>query len=136
MTVLKLKWESPLADPDLYRENRALYGIADPSGKTLLYIGKADGSTVRERFHAADKLRVFRDIEKHLGFFEHVPLVARIFSDAVLTRQRLADAESLLIQKLQPWANIQARRSRISRPGLEVWNGGRLWNWGRRFIDR
>ena len=55
---------------------------------------------------------------------------ANALCDRRVTHQLLADVESLLIHKLQPWGNIQRRTSRIERQNLIVqcrgdWLSGR-----------
>jgi hypothetical protein len=52
-----------------------------------------------------------------------------------LSRELLADIESLLIKRLRPAGNIQAIRSRISRPGLDVTCEGDWPHERRRFLD-
>jgi hypothetical protein len=105
----------------------ALYAYLHPTAPEILYIGKTDGTTVRGRLKATDKMNFWRDLERERGLFEHRVLIAEISTQARLTRQLLADVESLLIFAIEPWGNIAARRSRIDRPGLVVKNRGRYW---------
>jgi hypothetical protein len=106
--------------------------------REILYVGKVDGSsTVRSRWNAADKDNLFEFLEKqgieqhrlwvHVGEFEY---------DGRLTRQVVADVESLLIAGLRPRGNIASMRSRIARPGLNVRCLGVDWpHTSNRFID-
>lgn len=102
----------------------ALYAILHPSADKILYLGKADGSTVRNRWKADDKReRVWRRIEDDLAVFEHRFIVGEFRTPAGkrLTRELVSDIESLLIYHIQPWANIQNTKSRgYTRPGLVV----------------
>lgn len=112
---------------DAWRSNRALYAYLHPRQREILYIGKADGTTVRARFTAPDKMRFWRDLERGRRIYEHRMLIGLISTKERLTRQLLADVESILIFSVQPWGNVSATRSRIFRPGLVVRNVGRHW---------
>jgi len=105
--------------------NLALYAVLHPRTDEILYLGKADGSTVRARWNAADKHdRVWRRIEQERGLFEHGFLIGEFqMPDGMrLTRQLVCDIESMLIYALQPWANTcnSASRGIYSRPGIVV----------------
>ncbi|MHB8535813.1 MAG: hypothetical protein ACYDBW_10255 [Sulfuricaulis sp.] len=88
----------------------------------ILYIGKADYCTVQERMQGRHKGTLFSRIahEQHLSTLHatvgllHIPIGQRFSSEL------LSDVESLLIMGVQPHYNRQARRSRISRPGLFI----------------
>lgn len=113
----------------MWRWSGVLYGYVAPGGREILYIGKADGarSTVRTRWNADDKAGFWRELERKRGIFKHAVVVGEVDvgSGGRLTRQLLADLESLLIRWEQPWGNIQGRRLRsFSRPGMEVRCGG------------
>ena len=129
--LVNVEWGS---HADLLHERRALYLIAHPRRWEPIYIGKADGTSVRERQVASDKLRMFRDLERQRGVYEHRLLVGLIDTAHRLTRELMADVESLLIMGLQPWGNIHSTRTRIARPGLRVRNHG-IWHWSGTFID-
>lgn len=122
MTV-EIRWREIGRDADLaWRYSRVLYAYLDPSGKEILYIGKADGTTVRQRWTRSAKEGFWDDLERELGILEHLVFVGEPFLGAGtrLTRDLLADIESLLINRIKPWGNVASRRSRISRPGLVV----------------
>ncbi|MFT3685463.1 MAG: hypothetical protein QM783_11130 [Phycisphaerales bacterium] len=56
---------TPVGD-DLWDSTRALYAFFHPRNKEALYVGKAWGATVYQRFTASDKNRVFDAIRsKH-----------------------------------------------------------------------
>ena len=88
----------------------------------LLYIGKAWGKTVKERWRRAAKPHFWDDLERELGIFEHAVSVGTLalYPGTRLTHQLLCDVESLLIHRLRPWGNVQSIESRIERPGLIV----------------
>lgn len=101
---------------------RVLYAYVSQNDHEILYIGKADGVTVRQRWNRLAKENFWKDLEQVRHIFKHAVLVGEIQMDAGcrLTRELLADIESLLIKHVGSWGNIQSRNSRISRPGLRV----------------
>lgn len=105
----------------------ALYAYLHPTDREVLYLGKADGTTVRGRWSAPDKDVLWKALEKERGILDHRVLIGGLSTDARLTRQLLADVESLLIFATEPWGNIASCNSRITRPGLVVKNVGRHW---------
>jgi hypothetical protein len=122
-----VNWLAVDDHPEAWSWNCALYAYLHPNDRKILYLGKAHGTTVRGRWNAPDKARLWRSLEKDRGIFEHRVLVGRLSTPERLTRQLVADVESLLIFATEPWGNISARDSRISRPGLLVRNTGRHW---------
>lgn len=124
---VKLHWNHVFDDDDeLWDLCPAIYAYT--YRREILYIGKADGSsTVRSRLRAVDKYDLFDYLARERGIDRHHVLVGRIAYDGRLTRQMVADIESLLIIALQPCGNIASMRSRIARPGLSVRCMGRDW---------
>lgn len=120
---------------DAWGWNCALYAYLHPKQREILYLGKADGTTVRARFTAPDKMRFWRDLEGKRRIYDHRMLVGQLSTKERLTRQLLADVESMLIFAIRPWGNISATRSRIFRPGLRVRNIGRPWVGPRKLKD-
>jgi hypothetical protein len=102
--------------------DRCLYAYLAPPDDEIVYIGKAWGATVRGRWRRAAKVHFWDDLERDRGILRHAPLVGFVHVPwrGRLTHQLLRDAESLLIQEVQPWGNIQCRRSRTSRPELTL----------------
>jgi hypothetical protein len=117
---------------------RCLYAYVHPRTRELLYLGKADSATVRARFRASDKQPLFRFLERDLELRSFRVLVGAFYldDDLRLTRQLIADVESLLIKRTKPLGNIAATRSRISRPGLAVHCSGAWPHKKDRFLDR
>ncbi len=114
-----------------------LYAYTDPESNRIIYIGKADGTTIRQRFTASDKYDLFRHFEEEFGI-----TAVGVFAGLIaleegcrLTRELLADIESLLIKRLQPPGNVQSKRSRIARPGLVVECLGKWPHRRTRFVD-
>jgi hypothetical protein len=106
----------------LFRTSRVLYAYTTRDLAEILYIGKALTTTVGQRWDATDKHAFWTDLENERGIFGHQVLIGDVhLGDGFrFSRQLLADVESLLIYRLQPWGNIQCQTSRISRPGLTL----------------
>jgi hypothetical protein len=100
-----------------------VYAYLHPTRDTLLYIGKADYSTVGGRFHGDHKAQLFDDIWRVYGVDEVRVLHGELELEEGYRRssELLADVESLLIMRLQPFGNVSAMQSRIARPGLRVY---------------
>lgn len=101
----------------LWFANRGLYAYLGPNNE-VLYIGKVDGTTVRQRWNRSGKEAFWNDLEKERGIFKHAVIFGEIELEtgSRLTRELLADIESLLIKRVQPWGNIQSRNTRIPGP--------------------
>lgn len=116
--------DGPCRWADRWSYTLALYAVVHPDEGEILYLGKADGSTVRSRWDADDKHdRVWRRMEGELGLYEHSFIIGefRTAVGARLTRKLVCDVESMLIHEIKPWANRQNTKSRgYSRPGLLV----------------
>lgn len=135
--MIRVHWRRLRAESQGWNSTRCLYAYVDPRDQRILYIGKADGPTVRHRFRAAGKA-VLEFLEWQLGVGVPVVLVGTILVEEGrrLSRELIADLESLLILRLKPRGNIQSIHSRIRRPGLEVECTG-AWPHRRvRFTDR
>jgi hypothetical protein len=106
----------------LWQANLCLYAYLHPERDWLLYIGKADLQTVRQRLHGDHKDALFDFFWERYGIDE----VRVLQGDLVLedgrhrSAQLLADVETLLIIRLQPPGNVANTRSRTFRPGLRV----------------
>lgn len=116
-----------------------LYAYLAPGDEEILYVGKADGanSTVRRRWNADDKAGFWRDLERQRGIHQHAVTVGavNVGRGGRLTRELLADVESLLIKWEQPWGNVQGRKERnFSRPGMKVRCAGD-WPGRARYLD-
>lgn len=135
--VIKIEWKDVMTDENLWRINRGLYAYLAPDGQEILYIGKVDGTTVRQRWQRSAKPAFWGYIENDLGVNEHIVLVGLITLEKGrhLTSQLIADIESLLIYKLGITGNIQSRKSRISRPGMIVTCSGSWPSKRRQFTD-
>jgi len=118
-----VRW-SPLdneGESPLWSANRGLYAYVGPQNE-VLYIGKVDGTTVRQRWNRSRKEALWNDLERERKIFNHAAIFGAIELEmgSRLTRELLGDIESLLIKRVQPWGNIQSRNTRITRPGLHV----------------
>ncbi len=132
-------WTQLDADDPLWDEQYCLYAYLQPQRDRLLYTGKADYSTLRSRWRGEHKDQLFEDIWRVYGTGEDEVRV--VHGDLELeegcrrSSELLADVESLLIKRLQPFGNISATRTRISRLGLRVYCEGDWPLKRRRFND-
>lgn len=120
--TLKVWWSSIEGQDEAWDWTRVLYAIIIPPRDEIVYIGKADGRTVRERWVRSAKRAFWDALERDRGSDRHRVIVGDIEAprEVRLTRELLADVESLLIMEMQPWGNIQAIHSRIPRPGMTL----------------
>ena len=133
-------WWTPLDNAGthpLWSANRGLYAYVGPRNE-MLYIGKVDGTTVRQRWNRSGKETFWNDLERERVIFKTAVIFGEIELEtgSRLTRELLADIESLLIKKLQPWGNIQSRNTRIPRLGLHVRCAGSWPLQKRQFYDK
>src|SRR5712692_6555124 len=101
----------------LWSANYCLYSYLHPHRDSVLYIGKAGGSTVRQRLSGDHKYWLFQDIRKDYRI-EGVRVLVGVLElekGRYRTSELLADVESLLIMRLQPYGNRSGTKSRISR---------------------
>lgn len=123
-------------DDPMWSDSRVLYALHDPHTDKLLYIGKADRTSVRRRFNCRSKDTIWEFLEEQYDVDDVLVRVAEVYTDARLTSELLADVETLLIKRLSPCCNIACTRSRVQRPGLRVQCGGD-WSHERDcFVDR
>jgi len=105
-----------------WRANFCLYAYLHPDRNWLLYIGKADYQTLRQRTHGDHKAELFGYLCKCYA----IDYFRILQGDLILEEGRrrssglLSVVESLLIARLQPPGNIACTRSRQYRPGLRV----------------
>ncbi|MES9901111.1 MAG: hypothetical protein ABW168_00345 [Sedimenticola sp.] len=99
-----------------------LYAYVHPDDEKILYLGKADKCSVRERLKGKHKKDIFDFFQNELGLTSMGLLVGELLipESKRFSSELLSDIESLLISTLQPCANIQSTRSRIERPGLSL----------------
>ena len=109
-----------------WQANFCLYAYLHPERDWLLYVGKADFQTVRQRLHGDHKAVLFDLFDRRYG----IDQVRVLQSDIVpedgrrRTSQLLALIETLLIMRLHPPGNLASTRSRAYRPGLRVYCTG------------
>lgn len=134
---VEIAWEYTGAGEQSLEFSRVLYAYLHPETSRLLYIGKADYCTVRERLYGKHKEAIFEEMQDDLGIHEiHAVVgVLLLVGDRRFSSKLLADVESLLIFEVQPHYNRQLRKSRISRPALTVRCGGSWPHARKRFID-
>ena len=120
---------------ELWNVSRGLYCYSVDD--TILYIGKVDGTTVRQRWNRSAKASLWDFVENELGIFEHTTTVGllRLPESRRFSSQILADVESLLISEIQPHGNVACKSTRISRPGVTVTCTGDWFYRQREFLD-
>jgi hypothetical protein len=124
---VRVEWTRLEEDDDsLWHASQCLYAYAEPDTGELLYIGKADYQTVRQRLHGPHKEVLFDDLDVDDVVVLQGTLVLE--SGRRLTRELLGDVEALLIMELQPPGNVSYTQSRPIRPGMTVTCEGD-WQW-------
>jgi hypothetical protein len=93
-----------------WKYDLALYAYLSPVKEEILYIGKCDRTSVRGRWCYSAKPEVWDCINRRCK--SHSLIVAEIEVDHRLTRELLADIESLLIYRIKPCCNWQNTVSR------------------------
>ena len=119
----------------LWADQLCLYAYLHPDRDWLLYVGKADYSSIRRRLHGDHKAQLWRDLRREYGVDDVRAMHGELLTHTRRTSQLLSDVESLLIKRLQPFGNIQSTKSRISRPGMRVHCVGHWPFKRRRFHD-
>jgi hypothetical protein len=117
---------------------RVLYAYLNPKTRQVLYVGKADYRSVRQRYRGDHKNAMFLDLIGSRPSLKIEVIVGELYFDANrrYSSALLADVESLLIYRLKPPLNRQCINSRISRPGMVVTCSGRWPHIRTRFVDR
>lgn len=119
---VQVHWTRLMDNSPEWQTNFCLYAYLHPERNWLLYIGKSDYQTVRQRLHGEHKDELFRFFWRKYA----IDWVDVIQGDLVLeeggrrSSELLALVESLLIMRLQPPGNVANTESRTYRPGLRV----------------
>ena len=135
LSTVRIRWCGFHEDDEQWSYTCCLYAYIAPQRREILYIGKCDGCTVRQRW--STKENFWRDLENERRIRSHRIIVGELMLplNLRLTRQLLSDVESLLICRVKPWGNIQCQNTRIERPGLGVTCTG-AWPLSRKtFVD-
>ena len=119
---IKVEWAYTGSDEESLKFSRVLYAYLHPESSDILYLGKADYSTVKKRLTGQHKGAIFSDIVNDLKVSEIHAIVGQLHlpSEKRFSSELLSDVESLLIIAVQPSYNRQSRQTRISRPGIVV----------------
>lgn len=109
---------------ELWRQRRVLYAYVHPREGKVLYVGKAWGASVSQRFDAKDKARVRKAIWRaHSIHLEQVQVIVGFVepvAQRAVTRKLIEEIESLLIYHVIPCGNTQHRESYHCRDGLTI----------------
>ena len=117
---VKVEWSYTGPSEESLEFSRVLYAYLHPNTDEILYVGKADYCSVRERFGGAHKEEIFFNIIADHGLSTLHAIVGVLSTEQRFSSELLSDVESLLIMATQPQYNRQSKKSRISRPGLIV----------------
>lgn len=107
----------------LWHDAFCLYAYVHPEANAILYIGKADFHTVRQRMRGPHKKQVFDDLKQIHGVDRILVMhgAVRLPVGQRKSSALLHDLESLLIIRLKPSGNIMSIGSRDHwRQGLHV----------------
>lgn len=131
-----IHWQPVMDDGIGLQDTQCLYAMRHPSTRKVLYIGKADDSTVSQRLRCRSKLRVWESLDDYdlEGCSLLVGYVA-LPPGGRLSRELLSDIESLLIMGEQPPGNRQCKASRIERPTLCVRCAGKWSGRSEYYVD-
>jgi hypothetical protein len=120
---LEIEW-TRLEEPRdaLWGANFCLYSYLHPETDRILYIGKADYQTVRQRLHGEHKSELFEFFWRAFRLDDVDVIQGDLLPEEGRRRstQLLTHVESLLIMRLQPPGNVAYTRSRPYRPGLRI----------------
>lgn len=125
---IEIEWSSLEQNKELWEQKKCVYAYLTADTKEILYVGKSWSTTVRQRWNRSGKEGFWDDLETMRDIYRHCPIIGEIYMEQSrrLTKELLADIESLIIITEQPWGNIQSKKTRISRPRMTVTCSG-LW---------
>lgn len=132
MIVQEVHWEAiqgPFEEDERWDWHEVLYAYVTQRTKEILYIGKAENHTVRQRLLADDKVNGFwTDLHKERRVGPPDVIVGQLVfgPNERFSRKRLADAEKLLILSHDTWGNIHGAKS-ASLPRMRVRCTGTGW---------
>jgi hypothetical protein len=124
-------------DDGLLGESYCLYAYFYPSRSKITYVGQAYRHTVRQRLGGEHKRKLFGRIVAQ-GCQEPFALlhgVLKLEPGRRMSLELLTDVETLLIKRLNPPWNTQARKTRVARSGMVVICRGEWPLQRKRFVD-
>lgn len=125
---IEVEWGKIEAEED-GDNSECLYAYLHTETREILYIGKADGSTIRERWEAEDKESLKNFLSKN-GIKKIYPIIGFLVlpEGKNFSSKLLHDIESLLIFKEKPRGNIKNTQTRgRSRSGMKIICKGEAW---------
>lgn len=136
--VVRVHWSVIVGEEhELLDDSFCLYAYFDPEPGRIVYVGHAYRHTVWERLRGEHKRNLFERVSRSGGRpFALLHGELELEPGRRRSRQLLMDVETLLIKRLAPRWNTQARSTRIARPGMVVVSLGEGPLGGRRFEDR
>jgi hypothetical protein len=120
---VKVNWRflKPSRDEG-WNNSKCLYAYLAKGRREILYIGKSWSVSVRRRWDRYAKESFWDDLENERNMHKHYVLLGEVLllPGKRLSQELLRDIESLLINQIDIWGNIQCRKRRINRQGLIV----------------
>ncbi len=134
---IEIKWQYTGGGEESLDFSRVVYAYLHPDTSEILYIGKANRCTVKERLFGAHKEAIFDEMIDDLRITKLHAIVGLLYipEERRFNGELLSDIESLLIINVQPPYNKQSRESRTSRPGLSVRCVGKWPHEQEHFVD-
>lgn len=119
---VSINWVAVNEEDDEMDDSGVLYAYLHGDTGELLYVGKSDSSTVRERLYGEHKDEMFEWLDDNYDMESFGLLVGYLDlpSGRRQTSQLLGEVESLLIYCLQPPANVANKQSHSARQDLVV----------------
>lgn len=119
MLDVTVEWYEP--DEDDWNRPRQVYAYLHPTTREILYIGKADYTSPRERWNGHNGDGLFESFEKEFGVEEWDTILGEVVEMDGISRLSvplLGDIEELLIWHIEPPGNVQVPEPK--RIGLKI----------------
>jgi hypothetical protein len=112
----------PQDQDDGWYQAHCLYACLAPRTGEILYIGKSVGTSMRQRWNRGAKQFFWEDLGRARGLENHAVMIGEVAlpEGGSLSRELLADIESVLIHRVRPWGNIMCRKGRTVKPRLTL----------------
>lgn len=124
-THVNIFWQTATSlNSIICQRHKVLYAIIDKATKEILYLGKADKQSVKERLQCESKQRIWEQLDDRHPFQSNDLLVIVGVMDFEVGRRfssdLLSDIESMLILGIKPRTNDKCKNTRKTREGVWV----------------